>query len=518
MQAPPAMNVGNFACSSCGGEIPRTIPKGMVFPCPYCQHSLESPGSDVTAAAAQEYQAWALQHGAAAASIADNAYRREVDPDNAVFASASTQLGFVRNGRVWLLGSAVREDGSWVLRMVDASTRQVVWEALDGMRWAQPPDEQQLAVRSDRLFVALEGVLHCVDLSSGRRLWGAMTDSNLETHPDLAFQGDELMLYDFPLPSAEGAVVAMSKSGTVAAWGRDSGRVLWTQAWDRPAVHHVPGLGVIVDDRSRMSFVRAFDGSVVAHWTGDDLPGEVCVQGDRILLRADVETQAADENRVRVLDASTLELVCEQPVDSVSFDPAPVLCGTRIFTAIDDVAGSTFHILDPAKPPKKPFFLFAMMGWARAGTQHQQLPIPKQRLEAIVAVGSLVLFDLRPLDGGESRRIIGIDRDSAAVRFDSGPLSGEPSTMSTMQIQHDDDVFVYVTAPSGDDAHCELRAVDANSGQQLWSQDIGDWSMHSVQEGHVVLVHHPQEDRGRTIATLQLRSGALVTRFPFDPR
>jgi len=514
MQQAPQLQYGTFPCPHCGGELPKTMPKGLVFPCPYCQTSIESPGSDITADQAAQYQQWAMQHGAAAASIADQGYREQHDPANTVFASVSTVVATMVGGKPYFLGAAVAADGSWSMKLVDGTTRAVVWESLTGSRWAYPPDEQKIAVRGDRLFIAIEGRLHCLDLNSGRLLWWAGLDGNVETHPDIAEQGDELMLYDFPLPSGEGAVALMTEQGTIAAWGRDSGQPLWTQRWDRPSVHCIPGIGLILDDREIATVIRVFDGAVLAQWTGDDLPDGIAVDGRRIALHVQIEGKDGfDEDRVRIIDATTMQMVAERYVKDVHFDQPPAFVGPRLLVAINCVAGSTFHAIDPSQPPKEPGF-FARLFGARAGKDHQMLAVPKMRIEKIIPAGPLVFFDLRPMDG-EGRRLLGLDANTLQPRFDSGPLSGEPSTMDNQQVQTDGRVAVYVTAPSGDDNHCELRAIDTATGQERYRLEIGDWRIHHIDGEHLVVIHDPP-GCNRTVSVHQLADGALVARNPFD--
>ncbi len=511
MQAPPQLAYGNFPCPHCGGEIPKTIPKGMIFPCPYCKVSIESPGSDITAEGAAQYQAWAMQHGAAAASQGDQAYRQEHDPANAVFASAATVKGVIVTGQPYFIGAAVAPDGSWSMKMLDGSGAPI-WESLQGSRWSYPPDEQKMAVRGDRFFVAAEGRLHCLDLASGRALWSAMLDGDVETHPDIAAQGDELMLYDFPA-QPDGAVVLMTEHGSVFAWSRDTGQPLWTQRFDRPSVTQVPGVGLIFDDRVTVTIIRAFDGQVLASWTGDELPDSLHVEGQRIAVKLDVETGNFDEARVRIYDANTLGLTVDHYVDGATLDQTAAFVGERLFVPVDTMAGSTFHVVDPSVAPAKVGFFARLFGAKPFGKRHQTLPVPGMRFVWMLRAGSMILFHVQPLEG-DGRRILGLDAATLAPRFDSGPLPEDPSTMDTAQIQANDQVFVYVTSPSGDDNHCELRAVDAATGQERYRLEVGDWSAHHIEGEHLVVVHHPAGG-SRAVSIFSLADGQLLARNPF---
>lgn len=510
MQAPPQLAYGNFACPHCRGEIPKTIPKGMVFPCPYCKVSIESPGSDITAEGAAQYQAWAMQHGSAAAAAADQGYRQQHDPANAVFASTATIKAAIVGGQPAFIGAAVAADGSWSMKMLDASGRQL-WESLQGSRWSYPPDEQKMAIRAERLFVAIEGRLHCLDLATGRASWSAALDGNVETHPDIAAQGDELMLYDFP-GQPEGAVALLTKQGSVLAWGRDTGRPLWTQRVDRPSVTMMPGVGLIFDDRQTVTLVRAFDGQVLASWQGDELPDSLHVEGQRLAVKLDVETGSFDASRVRIYDTMTLGLLADHFVDAATLEQGAFF-GDRIFVPVDNVAGSTFHVVDPAVRPAKVGFFAKLFGAKPFGKRHQHLPVPGMRFVWILRAGSLVLFHLQPLQGG-GRRILGLDAATLAQRFDSGPLAEEPSTMDTAQIQANDELFVYVTSPSGDSDHCELRCVDASTGAERYRFEVGDWSSHHIDGQHLVVVHHPP-GASRTVSVFSLADGRLLARNPF---
>ncbi len=489
------------------------MPKGLVFPCPYCQHSIESPGSDITAADAAQYQQWAMRHGAAAASLADQQYRQQHDPANTVFASASTVLGTVVGGTPYFLGAMAAADGSWSIRLVDGLTRQMVWESLVGSRWSFPPDEQKVAFRDDRCFIAIEGALHCLDMASGRVLWTAQLPGEVETRSCLAGQGDELMLYDFALPSGEGAVAVVTKQGLIAAWGRDGGRPLWHQIWDSPSVHHVPGLGLILDNRETAAFVRAFDGATLAQWTGDELPEEIFVSGNRIALHMQVEVDGFDRDRVRIVDASTLQVIADHPVKDVDLDDAAAFVGPRLLAPIQTTAGSTYQVVDPAVEPKEPGFFARLFGRASGGAARRQLPVPKMRFEKILVAGGLVFFDMRDHEH-DNRRLLALDANTLAPRYDSGPLSYEPSTMDDQQVQTDGRIAVYVTAPTGDDDQCELRAVDCGTGAPRWQLPIGSWSIHFVVGEHLVVHHHPPQ-QGATVSVLSLADGSVVARCPF---
>ncbi len=142
-----------------------------------------------------------------------------------------------------------------------------------------------------------------------------------------------------------------------------------------------------------------------------------------------------------------------------------------------------------------------------------QLPVPKMRFEKVLVAGGLVFFDVRLMEG-DGRRLIALDANRLQPRFDSGPLSHEPSCMDTQQVQTDGRVAVYVTAPSGGDKHCELRAIDCATGAERWRQTVDDWSLHYVRGEHLVVNHHP-EGQGRTVSVFSLADGSLVARNPF---
>ncbi|MEM6989025.1 MAG: PQQ-binding-like beta-propeller repeat protein [Myxococcota bacterium] len=488
------------------------MPKGLVFPCSYCQKPVESPGSDITAEGAAQYQQWAMQHGAAAASLADQQYREQHDPANTVFASVSTITGTIVAGKPYFLGASAAQDGTWSMRLVDGASRQIVWEALAGSRWSFPPDEQKIAFRSERLFIAIEGALHCLDVSSGRVLWSVTLHGEVETHPSLAAQGDEVMIYDFPVAQGEGAVAAYTKSGVIAAWGRDSGRPLWSQHWDSARVHPLPGMGLILDNGDAASVVRALDGAVLAQWADDDHPDDIMVGAGRIALHVQVEVDDSDQDRVRILDAATLQVLCEHPVKDQSLEEAGFV-GARLLVPVYARTWSTYQLVDPANPPKEPGFFAKLFGGGGSGGARHSLPVPGMRFERILHAGGLVFCDVRVVEG-EGRRIFGLDATTLQPRFDSGPLSSEPTNMDDQQIQTNGRVAVYVTAPTGDDQQCELRALDCTTGAQLWQMAIGDWTSHSVHGEQLIVNHHPP-GQGHTVTVLSVADGSVVGRCPF---
>ena len=194
---------------------------------------------------------------------------------------------------------------------------------------------------------------------------------------------------------------------------------------------------------------------------------------------------------------------------SPEFSPPPVLVDGKLFVGLN-ATKPLYAVVDPRNPPKKPGFFARLFGGGNK-SDAQLLPTPNMAIDHIHLAGRLILFQMRPYDGGDGRRIVGVDAGTGAVRFDSGMLSEEPVSMVPAQIQAREDIFVYVTSPSNDDNHCELRAVDIASGQVRWTQPIGDWTHHYILDDVVVVYLS-----GETTLVLDLATGTTVSAYPFS--
>ena len=279
MHAPaPQQQIPTFPCTACGQPLPGTVPKGMKFPCYHCGAEVVSQGG-WTADQAAEYQAWAMQHGATEAALQDQQYRQQNAPGAAHFASsAELVVAKLGGGELIAIGPQVAADGTWMLKAVDLRTQQTRWEALQGTQWSWPPGHSQMAMRSDRIYLAHEGILTAVRLIDGAKLWSAFLTGPIERDCDLLDHPDEIMLFE-----VNDAVVFVTEQGNVMALDRNYGKLLWQQQYDDSAkVHPVPGFGVLVRASSVLSVLHALpNGEVVGSWSTETTPSydDVVVAG-----------------------------------------------------------------------------------------------------------------------------------------------------------------------------------------------------------------------------------------------
>ncbi len=506
MNLPASMTTyETFPCPTCGQGVPATVPKGMQFPCPYCKAPVVSPGSSITAEQAAANVQWALQYGAAEAAAQDLAHRQQHDPGSAHFApGASVLFAVAGDGRRLLLGAQVDPDRTWKIRAIELGSYAQVWEAMAGSTWSFPPDRSHMAVRAGRLYVAHQGQLAAIDLATGRYLWGTRLVDAVETDSDLMFNPDEVMIFDLCPGAASSVVVMCTEQGYVVGYDRDSGQCRWQQTFDDSAkITPLYGSGVAVRFGGGTT-ILGLDGSPIAQFSDSGTPayeGGLAHNGT-VLIPFD-----SDEGKgVAIVDGATGQVRASRIVQEVDDDPAPITVGNKFVAMTRRAKPGTYQIVDPGKPQAQPGF-FAKLFGGKPGSVDLELGIPKMGIVAMRPCGPLVVMQLRGWEDLDERRVVAIDVNSGAKRYDSGQLPYRPSSMEPAQVQANDQMFVYVTAPGGDDNECELRGVDA-SGQQRWATPVGSWNHHFLSGDVVVCYAH-----GR-VHVLDLASGERVGGYP----
>lgn len=506
MNLPASMTTyETFPCPTCGQGVPATVPQGMQFPCPYCKAPVVSPGSSVTAEQAAANVQWALRHGAAEAAAQDLAYRQQHDPGSAHFApGASVVFAVAGDGRRLLLGAQVQPDRTWKICAIDMQSYELVWEALAGAQWSFPPDRTHMAVRAGRLYVAHDGQLVAIDLATGRYLWGTRLVDHVETDSELMFNPDEVMIFDL-CPGAASSVVAMcTKQGYVLGYDRDSGQCVWQQTFDDSAkITPLYGTGLAVRF-SGGTTILGLDGNAIAQFPASGTPEyeEGMAWAGTVIVPFDSE----EGKGIAIVDGASGQIRASRIVQEVTEDPAPVMVGTKVVACTARATPGTYQIVDPNRPQAQPGFFKKLFG-GKPGSVDQNVGVAKMGIVAVRPCANLAVMQLRGWDDLDERRVVAFDVNTGQKRYDSGQLPYEPSSMEPAQVQANDEMFVYVTAPGGDDNECELRGVDAN-GQPRWATPVGDWSHHFIADNVVVVYAHG------VVLVLDLATGQRVGGYP----
>ena len=141
----------------------------------------------------------------------------------------------VANGRLILFH---REGGNEVVEALDAGTGKPLWSFdypttyRDDFGFDEGPRASPVVVGGQVYTFGAQGVLHCLQFVSGRKIW------SLDTHKEFGVRKGYFGAAGTPL--VEGTRLFLNAGGAdgagVAAIDKDTGRVLWT-ASDDPASH-----------------------------------------------------------------------------------------------------------------------------------------------------------------------------------------------------------------------------------------------------------------------------------------
>ncbi len=464
----------SFPCPKCGGALPATMAAGMVIPCPLCQQQIVVPaGGGPTAAQAAQYQQWAMQHGNTAAALHDQQARAQHAPDapTSLFASTSTTV-LVEDGAggVIAVGSQVSPDGSWHVRGVDPSTRQVRWEAMHGSHFQTCPEARSICGRSGRIYVAHQGVLTSIDGPSGRVLWQARLSGRVDTDVDQApVVGDETDLREVTTPQGV-VIVIKTEDDVVCGFDRETGAALWR----RRSESHPQSDGTslfIVEEFRKLDLVNPRDGQTLARFgttEGVLLPGALVINAED---RGD-----EDQDGVALIDAATGQERWFVAAESVNLDLGVPLVGGELLVPINGTSGTALLPVSPTgAAPKKGFFAKLFGG----GAATRALPWPKHNVSAMWAVGDALVIDVNSWEG--VRRIAVLDPRSMTVRHDSGVI---PDGVAP-GVRLGPGLVAYSYGESN--GAKTMRMVDVASGAVRWERTFEDLDEVAFRAGHLAL-------------------------------
>lgn len=213
--------------------------------------------------------------------------------------------------------------------------------------------------------------------------------------------------------------------------------------------------------------------------------GHCRVSGRTVLTVVDDMGPEGDLDGLLCFDAVTGQTHFFDQVEDLEEDVLPCAIGPRAFAAMDDGAG--LYVGPRGRP--------------------MPVPVPNHVIAAMMQAGPTLMLLLKKAHGTPIRRVVGIDPQTLAFRFDAGEAGSEPDHRWERQMQTDGYSVVFVATPEDDLDRAELRSVDTSTGRQLWRRPAPRYRSHSFVNGAVVVrmynnVEVLQAQNGQPIASL----------------
>jgi len=432
-----------FNCPFCGAPVTGSHP-GATFECRYCKAKVVTPGG---ASSSRSFGDDDDDDDGGGQGSLDNQPTVAFDP----------QVGFVAIGGHSPTGEPVR------IRAWDMKGNRPLWEALHGQKWVEDADNDDIWVHGRNVYLAKKKQLVVLDLVTGAQKWVASMSDRPEDVAD-----------PFP-PGGRGAILVPTADYGLFAFDRDSGQPLWNRVFEnRIEVQSAVGLGACVV-RVAGSYVKveivnpAYPHPIARlgddHWSTD--LGICRVMGRSVVTVAEDMGSDGDDDGLLGFDAVTGQRHFFDKVEDLEeSDLAPCAMGPRVFAATDDLDGIYVGPHGRVMP----------------------VPIPHHEVVAFCAAGPTLAMLLKKTHGAEVRRIIGIDPQSMAFRFDAGEAGEAPSRDYEKQLATDGYSLVFVATDDDDIDKYELRSVDTTTGRRLWTHRLeGEWQEHRFVGGHVMV-------------------------------
>jgi outer membrane protein assembly factor BamB len=366
------------------------------------------------------------------------------------------------------------------LRAYDVVGGRVAWDAFTGDEALDGLDYESIAVRAGHVYVGVGRSFRVLDLFTGQQKWGA------ELPDDLAYDSGHFTergarVVDPAQPGGGGPVWAIAVDDTIAAFDRATGQPLWREVREEmprrirtlePSLLLLERGGVVevVDPATRKVLE-----SVGPRVERLDLEGRYgLMQVHRFGWR--------ERDGILVHDFAAHQEALFDAVERIEDDVPCVAAQNRVFCALE--SGAKLY----AAPGGKPIELMAGM-----------------HVRALAACGPTVMVLLSKHHGTSYRRLLGVDAQTMAVRFDLGEWTTEPNDDWSRQLCSNGHVTVAVTSPTDDGDDCELVAVDP-AGRIAWRLAVGEWKAHAFVGGHVVVLSSRgwqvvRPDNGQVIAS-----------------
>jgi outer membrane protein assembly factor BamB len=431
----------------------------MTFACPYCRAKVMSPhAGGVTGP--QAARAW---DGGASDNAPSGPFSSGVE---GVVVTIDPQFGFIA------VGVNAPHGQPPCLRAWDGRGKKVLWETLQGQSWLERLTRESLAIIGRNLYVANKRQLLCFDLATGNRKWvGALSDA--------AAGNDEagLLIADpFPQgPGQRGAILVPTIDHGLFAFDRDSGQALWQRSFgDKDLdVEAVPNLGACIvrygSPYIKVDVVNPAYPQPIASLGHEDWStdlGIAKIWGRSVLTVVEDMGPEGDEDGLLCFDAVTGQPHFFDRVEDLETDDVtPCAMGPRAFAATSGGEGLYVGPRGRVMPP----------------------PIPNHSIAAFCPAGPTLAMLLCKAHGTAVRRIVGIDPNTLAFRFDAGEAGSEPDSDWDRQMASDGYSLVFVATPNDDLDACELRSVDTSTGRMLWSKPVGRWRAHRFVNGQLVV-------------------------------
>jgi outer membrane protein assembly factor BamB len=352
-----------------------------------------------------------------------------------------------------------------VLRAWDMRAEKELWSALQGEKFLDTGTA--MAVRARNVYIANKRQLFCLDLATGQRKWAtALSDKPVEA--------DGVLMIGDPFPPGQrGAILVPTIDNCLTAFDRDSGQQIWNRAAGerRLSVQTVPGMCtcVVLHEGAyvKADIVNPAYPAPIArlgndHWSTD--LGKCVVQGRSVVTVAEDLGSEGDDDGFLGFDAVTGQIMFFDQVEDLDEDVIPCAVGPRAFAVMDNgglYVGPRGRVMPP--------------------------PVPNHKIMAMKQAGPTLVFVLTKAQGSAIRRIVGIDPQTLAFRFDAGEAGDEPDGDWDAQLATDGYSVVYVAID--DDGNAELRSIDTTSGRRLWSRKIVDnrYESHFFRNGALVV-------------------------------
>jgi len=316
-------------------------------------------------------------------------------------------------------------------------------------------------VRGHTVYVSIGRTLRALDLFTGRQKWGAEFSDELQYEvghgPDRG-----LKVIDATPPGQLGVVITFTVDNMIMAMDRDTGRLLWKEKRE-----HMPSKVTPIEQSGLLLFETKYVHEVIN--PAQQVPVlriAKPIQCSNLVGRYGIWQVKSwgwrDREGIALFDYLANQEVMFEAIDGVEDDVACVMGFHRVFCATND--GDKICYAPNGVPTA-----------LREGHRIQQLAVVCPTLFALMAKH----------EGTRTRRVLGLDPQNLAVRFDLGELSREPSDNEDKQILALPELAVIVNSRDRDDDHCELWGV-APTGQIVWRTYVGEWSAHYALGGHIV--------------------------------
>ncbi len=495
----------SFACPWCGGIISHQQ-QGATFACPYCKAKVTAPytgeapvveGGEGGAGARIQLGPNVQINGNIQPTAGGGFVITRKRVEGELFSNDAGELAIGYDPAIGyaLIGSHAPNGQPPRLRAVDLVNKRVAWEALLGQTWIEELSGDAIGVHGRNVYIANNRSLVVLDLFTGVQRWATQLSDKVETTWDRnEFRGPAVI---DPFPAeGRGAVLVLTIDHQLSAFDRDTGHPLWQRSFEgsRERLRAIHGRSVIagyVSDTNTLEILNPGYAAPVATLgarEGFDVRG-MTVEAGMIVAKVDKKIGDDEEEQgVAVIDPSSGRVVGYEKTPDLgggaSFDESIAVIGWgRSFAMVDDGA----HI--------------------QTGGRRVAAPLQDYKAVALEIGGPTLFVMLEKTKGTSVRRLVGLDPETLAMRFDLGELGTEPDDDHADQLQTDGYCLVYV-ASKDDEDDCELRACDTTSGKLLWRRAVGEWFGHAFLGGYLVYFSR------REMGILRPDNGVVLASYP----